>query len=930
MKERQAFRPLVWAVACLALLLLFCPRAAARQTAETARQEEILRVAFPEVRGLSMIDENGVHTGMLVDYLTEIAKYTGWKYEYVDVAEDEDLVKGFVEGKYELMGGTYYNPDFEKYFAYPNYSTGSTKSLLLMRQNDAQAHTYSVGDLKGKTIGVNERATNNIKRLEEFLDRNSIQCTLRRFTREELKGNCISDFLLDGTVDVVLGNTNDVVEGTRTVATIEAQPLYIVAPPGRTDLIEQLNTALGLIYQANPAFAEHCYEKNYPQASYGKAPLSDEEIAYVAAHPTAVVAVPKDFYPFYYKEDGGTPGGLVPDFLAQITEFSGLRFTYLETDTYIESIEALQRGEADLAGVSLDADAQAQQDGLALTLPYGSLSNFVVRRKSVSYPAEGLTCITLEGRALPGHIVAEKVISCTSVYEGLSMLNQGKADIMYGLSAQMESQLQRNNFVNLAPVTLLDEMLDTCFVMPLPAEPELLTLFNKTINNMSEEERTKIVQANMISPGVRNGSLIELIYGYPIYFVAAITVLLLILLLFLYFTYRARLHSLNLQAEVARAEADAHAKSEFLSRMSHEMRTPMNAIVGLAEVVMLQPEVPPTVRENLQKLRFSCHYLLDLINDVLDMNRIDSGMFTVAQEPFSLTLMAENIEAMFAPQAGKKGQTLQFEVAVRHPGVTGDAIRLRQVLTNLIGNSLKFCGPNGHIRVFVQEEDSGDAAATFFFEVSDDGPGVAPEAQERIFKPFEQTGSSSARSQGTGLGLPISANIVRLMGGNLQLSSAVGKGSCFYFTLTLPYGALPPTPEPCSPGTERLRGAHYLLAEDNEINAEIAESLLTMQGAKVTPVATGRAAVDAFAASAPGTYDAILMDIRMPEMDGLEATRAIRALARPDAAAIPIIAMTANTFQQDIEAAKAAGMNDFLPKPVDVQKLYQTLGRYRR
>ena len=255
----------------------------------------------------------------------------------------------------------------------------------------------------------------------------------------------------------------------------------------------------------------------------------------------------------------------------------------------------------------------------------------------------------------------------------------------------------------------------------------------------------------------------------------------------------------------------------------------------------------------------------------------------------------------------------------------GDPIRLRQVLLNLLSNAFKFTPSGGAVCALVSQDASTGQEATYTFRVTDNGVGIAPEDQQRIFNSFEQVGPNITKSQGTGLGLAISSHIVELMGGELKLNSAADLGSEFYFTLTLPKGSLPDAPAEPSGGEDLLRGARILLVEDNDLNAEIATELLELPGASVRRAVNGRDALEQFSKSAPGEIDLILMDILMPEMNGLDATRAIRALPRPDAASIPILAMTANAFREDVESSTAAGMTGFIPKPIDADFLYQTL-----
>ena len=289
--------------------------------------------------------------------------------------------------------------------------------------------------------------------------------------------------------------------------------------------------------------------------------------------------------------------------------------------------------------------------------------------------------------------------------------------------------------------------------------------------------------------------------------------------------------------------------------------------------------------------------------------------------------LLENIESMLAMDAERRGLEFQIENNVRAETYLGDNVRLRQVILNLLSNAFKFTYEGGSVTLRVDGAPAGRTDQVLTVQVIDTGVGIAPESQERVFQSFEQVGTSTSKSMGTGLGLPISRSIVRLMGGDLLLYSELGRGSTFYFTITLPFGEHSQQPELCQKTDMTLHGVRILFAEDNDLNAEIAMELLGAQGAGIQRVENGKLAVERFEASTPGEFQAILMDIQMPEMNGLNAAKAIRSLDRSDAQTIPIIAMTANSFQEDVDAALAAGMSGFVSKPVDINVLFRELHR---
>ena len=378
----------------------------------------------------------------------------------------------------------------------------------------------------------------------------------------------------------------------------------------------------------------------------------------------------------------------------------------------------------------------------------------------------------------------------------------------------------------------------------------------------------------------------------------------------------------------ARADAVSQAKTDFLSRMSHEIRTPLNAIVGMTSIARNVADDRDRVLECLDKLETSNQYLISLINDILDMSRIESGKMELNVQPMDMEDFVRSLEGMMRPQAEQKG--LRFIVENRccqGLALVTDRLRLEQVLINIIGNAVKFTGEGGDVIFSITPEEGSSGGQRLTFSVKDTGIGIASEAMDSIFNAFEQAEkNTSVKYGGTGLGLAISSRLVQMMGGTLGVRSVLGEGSEFYFTLTLPIGKLDgQRPRSREPEHHDFHGKRLLVVEDNLLNQEIAQSLLEMEGFLVETAENGQAALDAFGNHEPGYYNAVLMDIRMPVMDGIEATRRIRTMERPDSRTIPIIAMTANAFDQDSRKSLDSGMNGHLSKPIRVEELLRML-----
>ena len=384
------------------------------------------------------------------------------------------------------------------------------------------------------------------------------------------------------------------------------------------------------------------------------------------------------------------------------------------------------------------------------------------------------------------------------------------------------------------------------------------------------------------------------------------------------------------------AERASKAKTDFLANMSHDIRTPMNAIIGITTLMKNELHQPEKLAEHLDKLENSGQLLLGIINDILDMSRIESGKTTLNVEKMNLPQQISQLDSIIRQQAGQRRQTFTVNTHLQHENVLGDPNRLNRVLMNILSNAVKYTPTGGHIRFEVDELPRNEHYARYRFVVQDDGIGMSEAYQKTLFDPFtREERSGTNKVQGTGLGMAITKNIVDLMGGSINVESTTGKGTRFEVVLEFPVDAeadtvpeaqvLPEEEEETSP----LSGMKFLCAEDNAINAEILEMLLEANGASCTICSNGQEIVDAFASVKPGEYDMILMDVQMPVMDGLEATRRIRSGENPLGRTIPILAMTANAFLEDMQKSKEAGMDEHLSKPVDIAALEQTVKRFR-
>lgn len=893
--------------------------APASATEPESHASRAIKVAFPKVAGISETDENGVRSGIFYDWLVEIAKYTGWEYEFVD-GEADELMDRVVAGELDLIGGMYYREQIASSYEYAAYPIGSNHALLISSEDADDIVTFDPKTLNGKTIGAFENAAEKIRRLENYLEFNGIDCTVKSLEYDDYI-QCLST----GIADVMLGNDPDVIDGRKVVAEFEGEPYYIATPAG-SPLIDELNAAMTSVYTADSEFAEELDAKHMPSRYQTPIKFSDADRAYIDQAGVIRVAVMEDRYPLYYQRDGQHQG-IVKDVLDRITERTGLTFRLVHASTYQGAIDLVNAGEADIMGCFMDDEYAADAEGLAITDSFAALNEVVFRNKLTN--SQGTVFAQIEGRSGSNGVSASDVVYYRTYEDCLEAVNSGRADITSMPVAFAESLFTDQAFNNITPATSEHHDSNLSLAFPKPVDSALYSIMSKAVNSFTSDELETISSRNTMPAFGQQRTIQAVVSENPLLIVALGLVLCLFVGAIVVVASVAKVRNRMMEMKLEKVEEMGRAKTDFLSRMSHEIRTPMNAIIGLSNVASLSGEATPSIRSSLEKINTSAQFLLSLVNDILDMSKIENDKMHIETAPVSLHSLADRLQSMFCIQAEEKGIVLEARCDADDV-VVADDVRLQQVLANLLSNALKFTDPGDTIRLSIGVLLREEGTVNVRFSVKDTGAGIHEEDLERIFVSFEQASGNRLNAQGTGLGLAISSNLVRLMGGKLDVKSVAGEGSEFFFILDLPAAV----EVPASAGSfcavdgvppRSLAGTRVLLAEDNDLNAEIAVALLDMEGVETKRAANGREAVDLFAQSVPGTFDFVLMDVKMPVLDGLEAAAEIRALARVDAREIPIIALTANTFQEDREDAAAAGMNGFIPKPFDAQQLYDTL-----
>ena len=657
--------------------------------------------------------------------------------------------------------------------------------------------------------------------------------------------------------------------------------------------------------------------------------------------PVLKIATDYDFCPNSYYNKDGDLSGLYIEIMTEAANRIGMKPEF-KTGEWLECRQMLEDGTVD---VLLGLEIFSNMQGTLRTIPICSDDLRVYGKDKIDSAA------SLAGKkvALMEKSVIESTYDLQCEYveyntntEILQAVENG--DVDYGIChAAVASKIIEDNNLNLQPGLVIAKSYPAIAVDKNATE--LQEKLDTALEEMSEDGTIGRLQDKWVTKFTKNRSLSYVLQHNETYYM--IFLICAILIFSVYIILRANVSHqqkhidelLEYQEKMKESnEATIRAnmaKREFLSHMSHDIRTPINGIMGMVEIIRKNKEKPEKTEECLKKIDQASSHLLSLINDVLDMSKLENGQVKLEHIPFDLNDEMEQIKAIVEVQA--EAAEIRFQIHMKdieHTRLIGSPMHFRRILLNLLSNSLKYNHPGGSVDVYIKEKSSDKKQAEYQIVIRDTGIGMSDEfIDEHLYKPFTQEDDNVRTSyQGTGLGMAIVSELLKTMEGNIQVYSEKDKGTTFYVALGFDINPdkEPEVVEEPEEEEKNIKGMRVLVVEDNELNLEIATFMLESAGVVTTSAKDGKEAVETFAASKEGEYDAILMDIMMPVMDGLEATRKIRAMEaeRKDAKTIPIIAMTANAFSEDKEKTKAAGMNHHLTKPVTIEQLKEVLGEY--
>lgn len=917
------YRTLAVALAALAVLSAAVPAPAF--AADSDQQVKTVRVGWlVNNKGFQEGTPGERLSGWGYEYLQTLSYYTkGWQYEYVSGTFTE-LMDMLEAGEIDLMPNISYSPEREQKLLFSSNPEGTERYYIYAKPDRDDLAKGDPQALQGLTIGCNSGVMQTTVG-QQWLADEGVTCTYKEINT----GSALFEALADGEVDAVIMND--------TISSPDASPMfyvgssdyYFAVPKSRPDLMNDINAAMTAIARVNPRYNDEV-KSSYSAQNSGSSSLTGTETSWLKANGnTITLGYLKNQLPYCTQNGDGEMEGSLASLATTLHDKFGITVTTVAISNNQQMLKALSNGTIDVALPLFRDYWLAEQKGVIQSNPMGTVSLTAIHSSNnLNSDLKKIACIQ---DAIVNHSELESLFPDATITdypngnEALEALNKGEARCIIVPSTRLKTIRDTYNIEDFQTQELTDAAQLSCLISR--GKPELLGIINKGIVNAGES-----LSASSYSPtsySAQESDAFRLLYRNRIVIAAVVICILLTgIVILVWSLHRA-------QKEQQKADAANAAKTAFLTRMSHDIRTPLNGILGLIEIEELKDGDMQVARESRAKARVAANHLLSLINDILEMGKIEDRKLTLEHAPFNLKELCDDALVLCKLRASGNGITMQDNSLpyATGPYMIGSPTHIRRIIINLLDNSIKYNKRGGSVTFSSQTKPLDDGRALFCFSVSDTGIGMAPEFLKHIYEPFAQEGDDArSKFQGTGMGMPIVKSLIELMGGTIEISSEVGVGSTFNVQIPLDIDKNPQARERADGQANScsLAGMNVLLAEDNELNAEIAQALLESEGIVVTRTADGNETVNLYVGRPAGSFDAILMDIMMPGMDGYEATRAIRLSEKADAADIPIIALTANAFAEDAQAAHDAGMNAHLPKPLDFNKLKNMLARIKK
>ena len=928
--------------ALLSLLLLLSAVLPVKAVAETAPIKIIRVGSFEDT--FNYCNEKGARKGYGYELLQTLSGYTGWQFEYV-TCDWSDCFEKLKNDEIDIMGGISYTEDRAEEMLFSDEPMGEEKYYLYVDLSRADISASNFKTLNGKKVGV-LMGTEPEVMLTEWEEKYGIKTQHVNISNNEDVKQKLANHEIDCFVSLEESLWAEL--GISTITRVGKSSIYYVLNKDRSDLKEELVNAMRALDEAAPFYtADLC--KKYFSLDY-KPILTGEEKAWLRKHGAIRMGfLTSDRGVSTYDPATGEITGTITDYIQFATDCLGnqeLEFHLVGYDDKEAELNALKSGEIDMVFHFDQSPNLAEEYRVACTNTTWTSNMMAVTNKQLFIENEVNRVAVPQNKISLTRYIAFyypqwEIVDCDTQEDAIKLVKDGQADcFVTGISSE-GNYSKKYGFYSVP----LPNPANSCFAVN-SGNRSLLSILNKTIKAMPANMLTSSLA--MYKSSSRKVTLIDFIKDnfFMVLLVSSIAVAV-VLLTILKLLQKARkaeaaarkaandTQELNakLQVAVENAESANRAKSTFLFNMSHDIRTPMNAIIGYADLASRHLDDPAKLEKYMENIQVCGQNLLMLLNNVLDLARIENDKTEMEYSVSDVDKDFRNCVAMFQNQADSKGQTLTVTAHLLYPYVYADIPHLTEVCTNLVSNAVKYTGAGGTIRCDVtQKPGKKEGWCDMVVTVADNGIGMSQEFQKHIFEPFERERTSTvSKVEGSGIGMGIVKKLVELMSGTVEVESKIGVGS--KFTVTIPCriasGDETQAKRETNPSDQKcLCGTRILLTEDNDLNAEIAVELLREEGCTVDRAKDGVECVDMLEKAANGTYQMILMDIQMPVMNGYDAAKKIRRMDDPQKAGIPIIAMTANAFSEDKQAALDVGMNDHIAKPINMNILVPTIQKY--
>jgi len=903
------------AVISMALVLLM----PVNTSAHTLSEKKVVRVGYVETANFSEGAGEGLYkSGYGYEYLQKIASYNGWEYEYV-YGEWSEVLEMLRNGEIDILPDVSKTDERVKYMYFPNYAMGTEKYYIYAYEYQP----FTKGDLcslAGAKIGCPENSMQQYY-LEKWNEKNEYNIEIVTYKGDTGLYAAFESYAIDGivTTDTAITPSDEMVP----VTCVGESEYYIAVSKSDPDILHDLNEALAKINANEPGYLDSLRNKYFSNSAV-RTTLTSEEKQWIKENPSIKIAYERNFLSFCgYDESTGEVKGALKVFLDEMKRnvgHYGLDIKVVAYDTVEESIDALKNNEVDVVYPIYQNLYLAENSGLFISDPLASTSMTAILKSAENFDEfANNTVAVAEGFEDIRWYVSQNypnwnIVEYKDFDECVTAVKNDEADLV------VESTYVYKTLVDYRTIKMvsLSKGADVSFCVRR-GDKELLSILNRSIAATSQ---TAIISA-MTQYATRTEKTSFTDYAKDnIIIIIIIGGMLVIILMALFIDAN---HSAN------RAIMAENAKTSFLFNMSHDIRTPMNAIMGYTYLMSKDIDDKEKVLDHLKKIETANDILLSLVNNVLEMARIDSGKTVIEEVYCNVDSSYESLLAVFTEPAKRKNIEFDGTIDISNRAVMCDETKVREILINLINNAIKYTPEGGSVTARLTELPCNkEGYAVMQTVVEDNGIGMTQEYLEHIYDSFSREKTTTeSKVEGSGLGMAIVKRLVDLMGGSIEVQSEPGKGTKITVTFTHRIATDKDKPADLekikAPNPEDFKGKRILMAEDNEMNAEIAIITLETAGFEVEIATDGEMTVNMLIEAEDNHYDLILMDVQMPKMNGYEATKVIRSLPNEAKANIPIIAVTANAFEEDKREALEAGMNGHISKPVNERDIFEAL-----